>query len=158
NQYFYEPKLADAIVMQAQAQSNLRVIIVVSTGTDDPVSDPGIKGQYLRHCHALRLEFFEKLRKGLSPDRWQGYTMYPLKGIVKSKLILVDDRALSICSANANPRGFFLDTELNVMLDDAETVKRFRHRLWSHNLDKPESTVAAWTVPNFISEWDTVAK
>ena len=82
---------------------------------------------------------------------------YP-KGLVHSKLIVVDDHALSIGSANANPRGFFLDTELNVMLDDAESVKSFRHHLWSHDLGVPPESVKAWAVPDFITEWDAVAK
>jgi phosphatidylserine/phosphatidylglycerophosphate/cardiolipin synthase-like enzyme len=71
---------------------------------------------------------------------------------------MVDDRALSIGSANTNPRSFFLDTELNVTLDSPETVRSFRHRLWSHNLGVPETTVATWTAPDFFSKWDAVAK
>jgi hypothetical protein len=78
--------------------------------------------------------------------------------IIHSKLIMVDDRALSVGSANVNPRGFRLDTELNVMLDDAEGVRSFRYRLWSHNLGVPGSTVAAWAVRDFIARWDAVAK
>jgi phosphatidylserine/phosphatidylglycerophosphate/cardiolipin synthase-like enzyme len=78
--------------------------------------------------------------------------------MVHSKLILVDDQVLSMGSANANPRGFFLDTELNVMLDDAEAVTRFRHRLWSHDLGVTEESVATWAVSDFIAKWDAVAK
>src|SRR4030095_10320909 len=55
NQYFYEPKLADAIVRQMQANSELIVMVVVSTGTDD---DPG---PYFNHCLKVRHEFFSKL-------------------------------------------------------------------------------------------------
>jgi len=152
NQYFYEPKLADAIVMQAQAQSDLIVIIVVSSGTDDTINE------YTEHCHKLRYEFFKRLSEALPSNRLGVYTMFYPKGLVHSKLILVDDQALSMGSANANQRGFFLDTELNVMLDDAETVKRFRHRLWSHDLGIPPTSVAAWAVPGYISQWDAVAK
>lgn len=151
NQYFYEPKMADAIVMQAQAQVDLIVIIVVSSGTDDK------KNEYTEHCHTLRHEFFKRL-SALPSNRLGVYTMFYPDGLVHSKLILVDDQALSMGSANANQRGFFLDTELNVMLDDAEAVKRFRHRLWSHDLGIPPTTVAAWAVPGYIAQWDAVAK
>jgi phosphatidylserine/phosphatidylglycerophosphate/cardiolipin synthase-like enzyme len=150
NQYFHEPKMADAIVKQAQAQSGLIVIIVVTSISDDPAN------MYTQHCLALRHEFFARLSRGLPPSRLRVYTKFV--AMVHSKLILVDDRVLSMGSANANPRGFFLDTELNVMLDDAEAVTRFRHRLWSHDLGVTEESVATWAVSDFIAKWDAVAK
>jgi len=150
NQYFHEPKLADAIVKQAQARSDLIVIIVVTSISDDP------KNPYTQHCLELRHEFFRRLFKGLPSSRLRVYTKSV--AMVHSKLILVDDRVLSMGSANANPRGFFLDTELNVMLDDAEAVKRFRHRLWSHDLGVTEESVETWAVSDFIAKWDAVAK
>ncbi len=70
----------------------------------------------------------------------------------------MDDQALSLGSANANPRCFFVDTELNVMPDDAKIVKNFRHRLWSHDLGVNPKRVAAWAVPDFMAQWDAVAK
>jgi phosphatidylserine/phosphatidylglycerophosphate/cardiolipin synthase-like enzyme len=150
NQYFHEPKMADAIVKQAQAQSDLIVIIVVTSKSDDP------DNVFTEHCLALRHEFFRRLFAGLPPSRLRVYTKFV--AMVHSKLILVDDQVLSMGSANANPRGFFLDTELNVMLDDAEAVTRFRHRLWSHDLGVTEESVATWAVSDFIAKWDAVAK
>lgn len=152
NQYFYEPALADAVVRQAQAQPDLIVIIMVSSGTDDP------KTVYREHCRTMRHEFFRRLFAGLLPARRRVYTPFYPGGLLHSKLALVDDKALSMGSANANPRGFFLDTELNVMLDDADVVTRFRRRLWSHNLGVIPAKVDAWAVADFIAQWDVVAK
>ena len=153
NQYFHEPKLADAIVKQMQAQSNLIVIIVVTTGTDDPTDS-----LWYKHCLTVRHKFFTSLLKEKSlSDRIGVYTMFYTGGIVHSKLILVDDQTLSIGSANANQRGFFEDTELNVMLDHAETVKNFRQQLWSHNLGFPLKIVTRWQVSDYIRNWDRVA-
>jgi phosphatidylserine/phosphatidylglycerophosphate/cardiolipin synthase-like enzyme len=150
NQYFHEPALADAIVLQAQARPELLVIVVVSSRTDDP------DNAFTENCRALRSEFFTRLFDGLSADRRGVYTMpTPL---VHSKLALADDQFLTIGSANANPRGFFLDTELNVMLDDKEAVTGFRHRLWALDLGMSPSSVAAWKISDFIPQWDRVAK
>jgi len=121
NQYFFEPKLADAIVKQAEAQPALIVIIVVSFETDDPTNP------YTQHGRALQNEFFTRLFAGIPPARLRVYTM--LGRLVHSKLVLVDDQLLTVGSANANPRGFFMDSELNVVLDDADAVKGFRHKL-----------------------------
>jgi phosphatidylserine/phosphatidylglycerophosphate/cardiolipin synthase-like enzyme len=153
NQYFHEPKMADAIVNQMQAQSNLIVIIVITTGSDDPDND------YSRHCLTLRYEFFTNLLKEKNlNNRIRIYTLSYKNGIVHSKLVLVDDEVLSMGSANANQRGFFVDTELNVMLEHRETVKNFRQQLWSHNLGFLPTTVARWKVSDFITQWDVVAE
>jgi phosphatidylserine/phosphatidylglycerophosphate/cardiolipin synthase-like enzyme len=150
NQYFRVPGLADAIVKQAKAQPELIVIIVAPYQLDDPDYAIKLHGNWLQH------QFFERLVKDIPAKRLGIYTMF--NRIIHSKLIMVDDRALSVGSANVNPRGFRLDTELNVMLDDAEGVRSFRYRLWSHNLGVPGSTVAAWAVRDFIARWDAVAK
>ena len=150
NQYFHEVGLADAIIKQTQAQPDLIVIIVVSTVTDDP------KNPLRDNMLALRHEFFSRLSKGILPQtRLRVYTS--ASSLIHSKLIMVDDRALSMGSANANPRDFFLDTQINVMLDDPEAVKGFRQHLWAHDLGVPESTVASWPVSNFITQWEKVA-
>jgi len=159
NQYFHEPKLADAIVKQAEAQPNLVVMIVVGTGTDDPAN------AYTQHALALRLEFFNRLRP-LAPSgpslagskRLRVYTLNYAGGITHTKLVLVDDEALTVGSANANPRGFFYDSELNVVLDDAKTVTAFRHRLWAHELAVPAAEVARWSEAQYFARWDAVAK
>jgi phosphatidylserine/phosphatidylglycerophosphate/cardiolipin synthase-like enzyme len=170
NQYFHEPKLADAIVKQAESQPDLKVIVMVGTGTDDRQAvDPSATGLELakqramvdatQNAFALRLEFFKRLSVApLTPNRLRVYTLNYSGGILHSKLILVDDEALSVGSANANPRGFFFDSELNVMLDHAETVKSFRQRLWAHNLGVAPDKVAGWSVSQFFDRWDAVAK
>jgi phosphatidylserine/phosphatidylglycerophosphate/cardiolipin synthase-like enzyme len=61
-------------------------------------------------------------------------------------------------SANANPRGFFTDTEVNFVLDDGTTVRDFRERLWAHNLGLPVTEVAKWNLGDFFTRWDAVAK
>lgn len=155
NQYFHEPRLAAALVTQLQAHPSLIVIVVVATGSDDDNTHP-----FVRHCYTLRVEFFSRLLLSdlTLANRIGVYTMFYRGGIVHSKLIMADDEVLSMGSANANQRGFFLDSELNVMLDHAETVRDFRVRLWSHNLGAPASEVAAWSPSNFISQWDRVAQ
>ena len=152
NQYFYEPKLATAIVRQMQANPELIVMIVGSTGTDDA------PGPYFNHCLKVRHDFFSQLFQDQNLQRRIAvYTMFYPSGIVHSKLALADDAVLSIGSANANQRGFFLDSELNVMLEDAEAVTALRLDLWSHNLATPRPLVAAWKVSEFIPKWDGVA-
>jgi phosphatidylserine/phosphatidylglycerophosphate/cardiolipin synthase-like enzyme len=150
NQYFHEPAMADAIIKQAESQPALIVIMVVAFEIDDPNNALTENGRAQQH------EFFTRLFAHLKSDRLRVYTM---KGrLVHSKLILADDRALSMGSANADPRDFFMDTQLNVMLDDAKAVGSFRRKLWAHDLGLDEKAIERWAVKDFISGWDAVAK
>uniref|UniRef100_I2Q590 Phosphatidylserine/phosphatidylglycerophosphate/ cardiolipin synthase n=1 Tax=Desulfovibrio sp. U5L TaxID=596152 RepID=I2Q590_9BACT len=152
NQYFHVPEMADAIVKQAEAQPDLIVIIVVAFQIDDPTN------QFTDHGRALQNEFFKRLFARFSKipnNRLRVYTM--VGRLVHAKLILADDQALSVGSTNADARDFFMDTQLNVMLDAPEAAKEFRHQLWSHDLGVPETTVAAWTVSDFLPQWDLIA-
>ena len=76
---------------------------------------------------------------------------------VHSKFLLADDRYMTIGSANANERGFQLDSALNIAVDDLELAGAFRKRLWAHNLGVTETTVSGWAVSDYITQWDAVA-
>lgn len=53
---------------------------------------------------------------------------------VHAKLSIVDDRWLSVGSANLNEHSLFNDTELNVVTDDPDVVRGTRLKLWSEHL------------------------
>lgn len=150
NQYFRKPRMADAIVKQARAHPALVVIVVVPSETDD---DPDI---VTLHGNAMQHEFFRRLVGGMPAARLRVYSM--VQRIIHSKFMMADDRDLTLGSANANPRGFSLDTELNLMLREHEAVAAFRHRLWAHNLGLAPATVAGWGVASFLANWDAVAR
>lgn len=153
NQYFREPRLADAIVRQAQSQPDLQLMVLVSTGTDDEPRD--LSTQY---GDGLRLEFFTRLFNGIPAARRRVYSIAYPKGLLHSKLIMADDEVLSVGSANANPRGFVLDSELNLMIEAPDLVQDFRHRLWAHNLGVPAGEVARWKPAEYFKKWNEVAQ
>lgn len=153
NQYFQELKLADALVLQAQARPELVTMVVLASGSDDPKNNA-----YVQHCLAVRHDFFARLIQGIPANRLRVYTIPYAGGLLHSKLALVDDEALSIGSSNANAKGFFIDSELNLLLEDARAVTSFRHQLWAHNLRADPAKVAAWKVSEFFAQWDAVAQ
>jgi phosphatidylserine/phosphatidylglycerophosphate/cardiolipin synthase-like enzyme len=57
----------------------------------------------------------------------------PLPVYVHAKVGIVDDRWLTIGSANLNEHSLFNDTEVNVVSHDAETARATRLRLWSEH-------------------------
>ena len=66
NQYFREPRMADAIVNQAKAQKELVVIVVVPSETDD-LPDAGKK-----HGDSRQHEFFVRLTERHSQEPTRG--------------------------------------------------------------------------------------
>lgn len=62
---------------------------------------------------------------------------------VHGKVGIVDDRWLTIGSANLNAHSLFNDTEMNVVTDDPELARATRLRLWAEHLEVDAATVAA---------------
>jgi phosphatidylserine/phosphatidylglycerophosphate/cardiolipin synthase-like enzyme len=155
NQYFRSPEFADWIVARGAERPSLIVIIVVVHGALAEADDG--KSALTDHGFFLQFQTFDRIVKGLGVDRVRFYEMH--KRYVHSKLIFADDLWCCIGSANVNPRGFGLDSELNVQLREPnpEVLTEFRKRLWAHNLGVSEAEVGAWSVSDFIARWDKVA-
>ena len=61
---------------------------------------------------------------------------------VHAKIGIVDDRWLTIGSANLNDHSLFNDTEMNVVMRDPALVRETRLRLWAEHLERPVDEVA----------------
>jgi phosphatidylserine/phosphatidylglycerophosphate/cardiolipin synthase-like enzyme len=61
---------------------------------------------------------------------------------VHAKVGIVDDRWLTVGSANLNAHSLLNDTEMNVVTDNAELARATRLRLWSEHLDVDTATIA----------------
>jgi phosphatidylserine/phosphatidylglycerophosphate/cardiolipin synthase-like enzyme len=60
---------------------------------------------------------------------------------VHSKAGIVDDAWLTVGSANLNEHSLFNDSEVNVVVRDAELAREARLRLWSEHLELPREDV-----------------
>ncbi len=65
---------------------------------------------------------------------------------VHAKIAIVDDRWLTIGSANLNEHSLFNDTEMNIVTDDAALARTVRERLWTEHLDEDCSGADPLTV------------
>ena len=59
-----------------------------------------------------------------------------------AKVGIVDDRWLTLGSANLNAHSFFNDTEVNVVTCDPALVRETRLRLWAAHLERDVDQVA----------------
>jgi phosphatidylserine/phosphatidylglycerophosphate/cardiolipin synthase-like enzyme len=77
---------------------------------------------------------------------------------VHAKIGIVDDRWLTIGSANLNAHSFFNDTEVNVQVTDAGLARSTRLRLWSEHLGMPEAEVAGPPAEVVDRIWSPLAR
>lgn len=150
NQYFRSAELAEWVVERGLAHPDLLVMMVVvaSAGADYGANAVTELGDHLQY------ETFDKIVTKLG-SRARLYTM--MNRAVHSKFLLVDDKWMTIGSANANVQSFELDSELNIAIADDKLVADFRRRLWAHNLGTTETAIARWAARDFLAAWDAVA-
>ncbi len=61
---------------------------------------------------------------------------------VHAKIGIIDDRWLTVGSANLNEHSMFNDTEVNVLTLDQQTARRTRLQLWAEHLGRPAAEIA----------------
>jgi phosphatidylserine/phosphatidylglycerophosphate/cardiolipin synthase-like enzyme len=84
--------------------------------------------------------------RGGDEARFLACTLYQPRGApvyVHAKVAIVDDRWLTVGSANLNEHSLFNDTEVNVACHDTGLAAAVRHRLWAEHLETDVATVAA---------------
>jgi phosphatidylserine/phosphatidylglycerophosphate/cardiolipin synthase-like enzyme len=77
---------------------------------------------------------------------------------VHAKIAIVDDRWLTIGSANLNEHSLFNDTEMNVVADDPELARRTRLRLWAEHLERPPEEIPADPIEAIDELWKPIGE
>jgi phosphatidylserine/phosphatidylglycerophosphate/cardiolipin synthase-like enzyme len=80
------------------------------------------------------------------------------KVYVHAKIGIVDDRWLTLGSANLNEHSLFNDTEVNVVLNDADLATSTRRRLWAEHLELPLERVAGDARAVIDDVWRPIAE
>jgi phosphatidylserine/phosphatidylglycerophosphate/cardiolipin synthase-like enzyme len=75
---------------------------------------------------------------------------------VHTKLMIIDDVFATLGSANANPRGFQLDTEMNLAWSDPANVRGLRNYLW-HEMLGQGSGADSWAPKQYAAKWSKIA-
>jgi phosphatidylserine/phosphatidylglycerophosphate/cardiolipin synthase-like enzyme len=77
---------------------------------------------------------------------------------VHAKVGIVDDRWLTLGSANLNAHSFFNDSEVNVVTCDPDVARGTRLALWSEHLELPLDDVGGDPADLFDRVWAPVAR
>jgi phosphatidylserine/phosphatidylglycerophosphate/cardiolipin synthase-like enzyme len=138
NQFLWAPEIASILAdkLSSPPSPDFRLVLVLPSRANNGQDDT--RGQLGRLVEAdggagRLLAATLQARSGSRSDR-----VY-----VHAKVGIVDDRWLTVGSANLNAHSLFNDTEMNVTSDDAELARRTRVRLWAEHLEMDESSLAA---------------
>ena len=137
NQFLWAPEIVSRLVEKLEDPpcEEFRVVIVLpsraNNGQDDTKGQLGVLESADDGAGRLSVATLRSL-SGTRDDR-----LY-----VHAKVGIVDDRWLTIGSANLNAHSLFNDTELNVVCDDPALARDTRLRLWAEHLQTDTSALA----------------
>jgi phosphatidylserine/phosphatidylglycerophosphate/cardiolipin synthase-like enzyme len=134
SQFFWSPELVSVVASKLRDPPSdaFRAVVLLpahpNNGTDDTRGQLGV--------------LVDAASEGGDERRFLACTLYqpgpagrPV--YVHAKVGIVDDRWLTVGSANLNEHSLFNDTEVNVVVRDEQLVRDARLRLWSEHLERP---------------------
>jgi phosphatidylserine/phosphatidylglycerophosphate/cardiolipin synthase-like enzyme len=153
NQFLWAPEIVELLAdkLRNPPSDDFRLVIVLPSKANNGHDDT--KGQLAvlvsaDDGHDRLLAATLRSRTGALAD--------PL--YVHAKVGIIDDRWLTVGSANLNAHSLLNDTEMNVVTDDAELALATRIRLWAEHLETEPETIASRSVPEVVDElWNPVA-
>jgi phosphatidylserine/phosphatidylglycerophosphate/cardiolipin synthase-like enzyme len=77
---------------------------------------------------------------------------------VHAKIAIVDDRWLTLGSANLNEHSLFNDTEMNVVAHDSALARKTRQRLWAEHLELTAALIPDDPVQAIDELWKPISK
>lgn len=145
DQYFRMPMVNDAIVARMQAVPTLRLVVI--TKDINEWTDPGCPWTYKSHAvfkqtfpDRYKLFVFRSFDTSDSPG-WDEVASQFQDIDVHAKMLIVDDKFMSVGSCNKNNRGLVYEGEMNVAVVDEPWVKNERKRIFANFL--PDGTAVA---------------
>jgi phosphatidylserine/phosphatidylglycerophosphate/cardiolipin synthase-like enzyme len=132
NQFLWSPEVTEILIDKLKNPPNddFRVVLILprkpSNGSD---TTRGQLGRLIAADDGGRRLVASTIRTHDGEHTTQVY--------VHAKLGIVDDRWLTVGSANLNEHSLFNDTEVNIVTDDSAIARETRLRLWSEHLQRP---------------------
>ena len=153
NQFLWSPEIVDILAdkLTSPPTPSFRLVILLparaNNGQDDTRGQLGVLEE--ADAGAGRMTAVTlRSRTGERDDR-----LY-----VHAKVGIVDDRWLTVGSANLNSHSLFNDTEMNVVTDDRALARDTRVRLWSEHLEVEPSAIAQREPASVVDEfWRPIA-
>jgi phosphatidylserine/phosphatidylglycerophosphate/cardiolipin synthase-like enzyme len=154
NQFLWSPELVAILAekLRQPPRDDFRLVVVLparaNNGADDTKGQLGV----LIEADAGRGRLVACTLHSRDPAAGRSAPVY-----VHAKIGIVDDRWMTLGSANLNAHSLFNDTEVNIVAQDAALVLDTRHRLWAEHLELPVADVAGDPARVVDELWKPVA-
>ena len=153
NQFLWSPRIVDLLAekLANPPSDDFRLICLLpshpTTGEDDT------RGQLAQLVEADKGERF------IACGVWaRGAGTHSDPIYIHAKVCIVDDRWMTIGSANLNNHSLFNDSETNIVTSDADLIERTRLRLWSEHLEMDETDISGAPAEIFDKYWAPIAR
>jgi phosphatidylserine/phosphatidylglycerophosphate/cardiolipin synthase-like enzyme len=154
SQFLWSPELVEILVakLRRPPRDDFRIVAVLparaDSGNDDSRGQVGVLAE-----------------ADEGAGRFLACALYSRNGAVRepiyvhAKIGVVDDRWLTIGSANLNEHSLFNDTEVNLVTCEAELARGTRERLWAEHLELPLDQVRGREPARLVDErWFPIAE
>ncbi len=153
NQFLWSPEIVARLAdkLRRPPGDDFRIVILLpskaNNGQDDTQGQLGVLESADDGAGRLTVTTLRSL-SGTRDDR-----LY-----VHAKVGIVDDRWLTVGSANLNAHSLFNDTEMNIVCDDPDLARETRVRLWAEHLDADPGAIAQAAPATVVDEqWRPIA-
>jgi len=153
SQFFWLPEIVSLLseMLREPPSDRFRVVLLLPSKANNGEEDTRGMLAHLADADRDRGRFL-----ATTIDAMTGSTVDPL--YVHAKIGIVDDRWLTIGSANLNAHSFFNDSEVNVQICDQTLARSTRLRLWSEHLGLSENEIAGDPTEIIDGLWIPIAR
>jgi phosphatidylserine/phosphatidylglycerophosphate/cardiolipin synthase-like enzyme len=129
NQFLWAPEIVSVLAdkLRRPPSPDFRVVVILPSRANQGEEDTRGQLQFLLDADGGAERFTASTISAVEGDNVE-------RVYVHAKVAIVDDRWLTIGSANLNGRGLFNDTEANVVTHDPGLARQTRLRLWSEHM------------------------
>ena len=152
NQFLWSPEIVAILAdkLRNPPSEDFRVLVLLPARANDGADVS--RGQVAALIHAADETY-----------RFLACTVYARAGTLRdpvyihAKIGIVDDRWLTVGSANLNEHSLFNDTEMNVVTLDPELARRTRLRLWAEHLELDPDAIQGDPVAVIDEQWKRIS-
>ncbi len=152
NQFLWSPELVDVLddKLRNPPRDDFRVVCLLPANPNDGRDET--RGQLGQLAEA---DAGEGRLLACTLNATDGRAAHPV--YVHAKIGIVDDRWLTIGSANLNNHSFYNDTEVNVVIHDERLARETRLRLWAEHLEVSRAEIEGDPAEVVDRRWKPIA-
>ncbi|MGI8803366.1 MAG: phospholipase D-like domain-containing protein, partial [Solirubrobacteraceae bacterium] len=154
NQFLWSPELVEILAekLRRPPTPEFRVVVLLparaNNGADDTKGQLGV----LLEADGERGRLLACALYARDPAAGRSEPIY-----VHAKVGIVDDRWMTLGSANLNAHSLFNDSEVNIVTQDPDLVVAVRRRLWAEHLEADPAAVAGDPASVIDGLWRPIA-